>query len=316
MATSATNKTGRLSSFCDDFRVEYVITSYVVITILGGIINVLVTVVVWKNKEMQNPTNVLLTSNAIAELIQIIVSTTMVVLFILLTRTTTFSPSEGKSILKIISSMKFFYMFPILISMITLAILAVERYNALMFPMKVHRRLSRRGAKIVMSLVWLISIILTLPFSEGGSSDRDYQIGVFYYLFGLSAFAVAISGFVIVFCYGRIIFAIFVSQTVCNQLNQASTAAARAQDVSNKKKVVKMLLSVTLIFVLTKFPPLSYSFLILFNTDLGHNCSILLTFFGHISALLNPIVYLICSSNYRNATGKLLQSCSCTKRSV
>ena len=313
MATNQTNKTVRPSNFCDDIPVEYVIATFVGVTIFGGFNNILVTLVVWKNKEMKNPTNLLLTNNAVSELIQILVSCIVVILFNLAARTKTLSPNQQGSIFKAISSMRVFYILPILISTITLAIVAVERYNALIYPMKIRRRLNRRGAKIAVCVTWVASIILSLPIVEGGFNGAEIHVGLFYYVFGLSTATVFISGFVVIFCYGRIIFAIFVTKTVCNQLNQ-TCPVARAQDSKNKKNIVKMLLFVTFVFVFTKFPPLSYSFLILSNIDPEFHCSVLLIFFGHISAILNPLVYLVYSSNYRVGTRALLRSWFCSER--
>ena len=268
-------------------------------------------VVVWKNKEMQNPTNIFLTSNAATEIFTTFASTAMVETFSLATRTDTFTSEQTSTIFKTFDSLRSFYILPILITMITLAVLAVERYNALLFPMRIHRRLNRRGAKIAIALTWIISTILTLPFADGGYIIGGH-VALFYYLSGMSISLVVISSFVTVFCYGKIIFAIFVTNTVCNQLHQTCTVA-RAQDLKNKKNIVKMLLSITLIFVMTKFPPLSYTLLVISNRDPGFRCSILLTIFGLISALLNPVVYFVYSSNYRDGARALFRGCSCAK---
>ena len=61
MATNQTNKTFRPSMTCNDFPVELVIATFVGLTILGVFNNILIALIVWKNKEMQNPTNFLLT---------------------------------------------------------------------------------------------------------------------------------------------------------------------------------------------------------------------------------------------------------------
>ena len=312
MATNQTNKTVGLANFCD-IPLEAVIATYVVVMILGILNNILVIVVVWKNKDMQNPTNILLTNNAIAEVINVFVSTTMVIIFTLATRTTVLTWKEKKIVFKALDQLRALYIFPVLITMVTLAIIAVERYNALIHPMNVYRRLNKRVTKRAMYVIWITCIILSLPFSSRHIMDSKLQMKLFYYLFALSSGTVAVTGLVIIFCYGRIIFAIFVTKTVCNQLSQACDAA-RSQDWKNKKNTVKMLLSITFIFVFTKFPPLIYAFLALSNSDPNFQCSVLLTFFGHISALLNPIVYLVYSSNYRDGTRKLFRSCSCGKR--
>ena len=150
----------------------------------------------------------------------------------------------------VVSPLGAFNILSVLISTITLAIVTVERYNALIYPMKIRRRLNRRGAKIAVCVTGVASIILSLPIVEGGFIG----VGYFYYTFGLTTSTVFISGFVVIFCCGRIFFAIFVTKTVCNQLNQ-TCPVARAQDLKNKKNIVKMLLFATFIFIFTKFPP-------------------------------------------------------------
>ena len=309
MATNQTNKTVRSSMTCNDFPVELVIATFVGLTILGVFNNILIALIVWKNKEMQNPTNFLLTNNAVAEILNILVSATMVTIFSLVFRTKILATETKTTLGRLLSSMRIFYFLPILINMITLAILAVERHNALIYPLKVHRRLSRRGTKVAICISWVASIILCLPLAEKRSTVGKLQEGLFYYLLGLATSTVFISSSVIIFCYGRIIFAIYVTKTVCNQTSNQTCTTARVQDWKNKRNIMKMLLSITLIFVFTKFPPLTYTFLTLSNNDPSSNCAILFTFCSHISALLNPVVYLLYSSNYRDGTQKLFRSC-------
>ena len=62
-----------------------------------------------------------------------------------------------------------------LVSSITLTVLAVERYNALLKPLRTGLRLSEDNIKKAIALIWMISVFVSIPnvlFQEFDRSNR------------------------------------------------------------------------------------------------------------------------------------------------
>jgi hypothetical protein len=214
----------------------------VVISAVGMFNNLLIILLVWRNKAMHNPTNFLLANNAFTEFIYLVVSTVMVSIVIYIENTSeAFTSSEIKEIYSFFVAIRVFIVSPFFITAVNLALLAIERYNALIHPMKIHRRLTKRAVKIVICLIWILAMLFSAPVQVG--SEKSW-----YFLLGTIVTSVAISLFIIVSCYGKIIYGIYISKTIFND----ASSATNAQDVKDKKNIVKMLITNTLLFGVTR----------------------------------------------------------------
>ena len=264
--------------------------------------NLLIILVVWRNRTMRNPTNFLLSSNAFTEFVYITISTTVVCLLIFIENSVqAFETNELKKIHNFFLSTKAFIVGPFLISAVTLAVLAVERYNALVHPMNLHRRLTKQGVKIVIFSTWIVTIIATVPLSVQGMGMRTKR----YYLLVTVVLVGVISFFTIAICYGRIICGICISKTIFREISSATMA----QDIKDKKNVVKMLIANTLLFTVTRIPTIGYSMRLLSSEKSSYDCLVYVSLFGHMSAFCNPLMFILFSKNYRDKVKKMLGSC-------
>ena len=196
------------------------------------------------------------------------------------------------------------------VASVNLALLAFERFNALCNPMKIRRRLSKRSAKLSILMMWLAATIFLFPlivsftFSNGGYKDMENLI---YYDCILSATISAISGCTITYyCYGRIIYGIHIAKSIFN----SACSVTASEDIRAKRNIVKMLLSITMTFILTKFPAAAYSALILVVRPSTYCHETFVITLAHLSAFLNPIIYFVFNSNYRQEARRMLKSCS------
>lgn len=123
----AANNTQNALYKCDASIISLTM-SYTMLALVRLTQNFLVVLMVWKNKPMRNPTNLLLTNIAVFELVYLLTSTPSFILLLRYNKTITYVQTKHFARLAIIS-------------IITLAVLAVERYNALVHPMKIQRRL-------------------------------------------------------------------------------------------------------------------------------------------------------------------------------
>ena len=303
--------------FCNEGSIPLyvVIALHVLLVPLGVLGNFLVVLVVCKTKRMQNPTNLLLSNNAIAEMLYLTVSGVYFTIFTLMVNTDTFTRTHVVNILLTSGPLSMIAVAPFLVSMVNLALLSIERYNGLCNPMKIHRKLGKRSAKLCMIIMWITAIILVLPVTVSMINGRGIM-PYHFWIYHCSTCAVtsAIAGCIIVYCYGRIIHGIYVSKTIFKQ----TCSASLSDDIKAKRKIVKLLLSITITFIVMKLPNAAYTAVFLFLTlNRQTECVVVaLETLGHFSAFLNPIIYLVFCSNYRQGTMKLFKSCFHKRGSV
>jgi G protein-coupled receptor 103 len=210
-----------------------------------------------------------------------------------------FTSSEIKEIYSFFVAIRVFIVSPFFITAVNLALLAIERYNALIHPMKIHRRLTKRAVKIVICLIWILAMLFSAPVQVG--SEKSW-----YFLLGTIVTSVAISLFIIVSCYGKIIYGIYISKTIFND----ASSATNAQDVKDKKNIVKMLITNTLLFGVTRLPNLGYALRLLCLKDRSYGCLMYISLLGHVSAFCHPLMFILFSQNYRSAVKKMFTSCT------
>ena len=271
---------------CGEVSVTYIlITVNILLVLTGSSNNCLVALVVWKNKQMQNSTNLLLANSAIAEMLFLIGFGANFFLVHYM---------EARSLLVVLVLASY------LVTATNLALLSIERYNALCNPMKIRRRLGKRGAKFCILIMWSVAIILAIPVAANVMIEKGY---IFFCLI-LAGFT-ATHGTTIIYCYGRIIYGIYISKTIFNQ----TCSATISESLKAKKNVVKMVLSITLNFLVAKFPISAYAgILLVTGTKYDSKITCLVLFIetlGLVSAFINPIIYLVFNLNYRNGAKRL-----------
>ena len=317
VVTNMTNSTAHIHAFyCNGASVIYTLIIVNSLLVLTGVFNnFLVALVVWKTKQMQNSTNLLLANNAIAEVFYLIASGSDLIMLVLF-QTNVFNVSHVVNIIKMRGPLSMLVIAPYLVAATSLALLSIERYNALCNPMKIQRRLGKRSTKFCMLTMWLVTIILVLPVTVNLILRHGYimDINIFIYYCVMCESLTTILGCIIVNCYGRIIYQIYISKTIFNQTCNATIS----EDMKAKKNVVKMLFSITLTFCVAKLPVAAFGAIMLFieprhiNSQM-HCLTLFIKTLGHVSAFLNPIVYLVFNSNYRGRALRLLK-CSVHNR--
>jgi hypothetical protein len=255
---------------------------------------------------MQNPTNLLLSNNAIAEVIYLLASGLEMV-FLIMQRMDVFTLSQRLAVLKARGLIGMTIMAPYLVATVNLALLAIERFNALCNPMKIQRRLGKRSTKLSVVTMWLVAIVLVLPLTVNFTRGKVgyFDMGHLIYYCALCGMIPTIAGCTIIYCYGRITYGIYISKSIFNQTCSATTS----EDIRAKGNIIKMLLSITLTFLLTKFPIAAYTAMMLVIKPKTGCSVIFVVTLAHLSAFLNPIIYFVFSSNYRKEARRLLKSC-------
>ncbi|XP_028406091.1 QRFP-like peptide receptor [Dendronephthya gigantea] len=304
--TNLSNTAIVFEGFCGDLSIMCTFLTLNVIFVLVGLFNnCLVVLVVWRNKAMRNPTNLLLSNNAIAEIIFLLASGTDSVIHILGLQYFTFA--RPQSIMKARGWLVMIVTMSYLVVLMSLALLAVERYNALCHPMKIHRRLAKRSGKIATIIMWSIAFIFVLIITIAVGCNGWYfnrESLVFYCT--VTASVSILSGFTIIYCYGAIIYGMYVSKTIFTQ----TCSVTVTDDMKSKRKILRMLFSITLTFLATKLPMLIYTSIVLISNISNDEVKCLIILFetlAHVSSFLSPVIYIAFSSNYRDGAKDLLR---------
>ena len=269
--------------------------------IIGFIGNTLVIRIVYKTRDMHSTTNYLLANLAVSDVITILLAP----LYFFSYHIGYPSSAFGKF------SCKFLVLTDILIttSALTLSLLAIERYHALLKPFRTGLRLTDENIKQAIALVWILSFFIIFPefffqeWSESLSrctgpwnlplSTKSNVFGIIYYI--ISAY---IPLMVFLYCYGSLIKGLYFSHTVC----AADTNEDRS---SEKKKLVITFILATTGFVIG-YGPIAILYTVLasgVNKEINHklysNLSVFFLLGFYCSLCLNPMFYAFRSSSFK-----------------
>lgn len=182
----------------------------------------------------------------------------------------------------------------IIVSVGTMALLAVERYFALLKPMNTQLRVKKGAVWKYVAGIWLFAILLNIPTILYAEFNEEEQQCV--YIWSKTTYAVVIilfASFVagtITFCYCKIIKELYFSKTICNE--------GVERDLESKRKIVKLLLIQVIGFFVCYIPFVVVEFVIPRKLPILHY---ICTYILYCSSAINPIIYALRSSNYRKA---------------
>ena len=283
--------------------------------IIGLIGNVLVIRIVHKTREMHTPTNYLLASMAVSDVFTIMTIAAHRFAFSQYVN----DENLGHLVCKGSAVITTFA----IVSSITLTVLAVERYNALLKPLRTGLRLSEDNIKKAIALIWVTSVFVSIPnafFQEFDRSNRvlsgcvgqgDSNINLAWKIYLIVFDALFLmQSVVMVFCYGSLIRGLYFTNTVCPE-----TETTDGERSSEKKKLVITFLLATVGFLIGYVPSMVFYTVVAFQT----NANIVMSLFSDLenafqflfgcSLCLNPLVYAFRSAHFREGFRRVLTSC-------
>ena len=283
--------------------------------IIGLIGNVLVIRIVHKTREMHTPTNYLLASMAVSDVFTIMMFAALKFAFSQHVLDETF----GHLVCKASAVITIF----VTVSSITLTVLAVERYDALLKPLRTGLRLSEDNIKKAIALIWVTSVFVSIPtafFQEfdrsnrvlsGCVGQRDSNINLAWKIHLIVFDALfLIQSVVMVFCYGSLIRGLYFTNTVCPE-----TETTDGERSSEKKKLVITFLLATLGFLIGYVPSMTFYTVVAFQTNANIGRSLFsdlenaFQFLFGCSLCLNPLVYAFRSAHFREGFRRVLTTC-------
>lgn len=270
----------------------FLLPFYILIVIAGILGNSLFITVVRKHRSMYTTTNFLLANVAVSDIISLLFCVPGIILRFVEHP----SGNVGSFLCKFVT-MHLIAGITLLVSGLTLTLISVERYNALLRPMDVHLKLDKRRVTIAISLIWGFSIAFVLPlfikqkyvdeveecFMEWKEKDsRVYWV--------LLATLVGIALTTMTCCYFQIIKALYFDNILPPNENNSE------QDIRDKQKIITILITVTVLFFVCFIPFIIVSAVNLSTKSLLYKFSYFLVY---MSCCVNPVIYIFQSAKYR-----------------
>ncbi|XP_078346106.1 allatostatin-A receptor-like [Oculina patagonica] len=188
-----------------------------------------------------------------------------------------------------------------------LVVIAFERYNATVRPFK---RLKRRRSAWLVPGLWILSILLTIPGFVVSTYDVESQACVQKLQEDKAAQALKLTWFfassglpicIIAYLYARIITCLFNRVHVPSSCPNSSSLS--------RNKVTKMLISVSVIYILCWIPPLVLSMLSFAIPGGYATVHSVATASALLNSCLNPLVYTLHSQQFRKSLASLVYCC-------
>ena len=270
---------------------------------IGFIGNVLVIRIVHKTRQMHTPTNYLLANMAVSDVITILLFLCNNFTEDQLGRVSHKFATFACKALNIVGIC-------ITVSSITLTVLALERYHALLKPFRTELRLSEDNVKKAIVFIWTTSVVICFPqffFAEWSekriSCVETFDISKFYTLLYFTIFIMQST--IMFFCYGSLIRGLYFTATICSENDEEGD--------SEKKKLVLTFLLASLAFLIGYGPSIVLYILVAsgdneqnYDSELYSVLGDVSTFLFELTLCLNPILYAFRSSSYQQEFKRLL----------
>ena len=266
--------------------------------VVGFIGNVLVIRIVHKTSDMHTPTNYLLANMAFSDVITILLW-----------------PFYFFEFVEFIC--KFFALIEIciVVSCITLTVLTVERYHALLKPLRTGLRLTEDTIGRAIALIWIASLIICFPeFCLKEWSDKEATCIGPWTLYTNQAIKIYVIVHVTItfillavtfYCHGSLIRGLYFTNTVCPETTEERS--------SEKKKLVITLIVASAAFFIGFTPTLVfYTVVASAGDDDNSGDNLYYTFSNSVdfvfacSLCFNPILYAFRSTNFKKGFKRIM----------
>merc|ERR1711874_515117 len=194
-------------------------------------------------------------------------------------------------------------------SIFTLTAIAVDRYKAIMYPLKSHASKSR--TKVIILIIWIVSTILAVPMAIAFRAQMvatdllqcvPFNIEIEYFIW-YKNFLCLVQYFIpLILISGAYI------RMACALWSARTPGAAQLERdiavMNNKKKVIKMLMVVVALFTLAWLPLQMYDVLNQMVPQINMYPYInIIWFCCHWLAMsnssYNPFIYLLCNEKFK-----------------
>ena len=214
-------------------------------------------------------------------------------------------------------------------SVLSLVVIALDRFFAVVYPFK--RSSLIRRISVVSSVIWILSILSTspylycfksLPLADGNYhcflswehvADSREASRIFWSFLFIALYVIPV--FIIAVFYSIVSFKLWIRKIPGNP-----TAANLRHAEFSKRRTIKMLIIIVIIFTLCWLPSHLMHLFVLYDEKLYNKTPPLLRLiaFGisHGNSAINPYLYMALNRNFRRAYVDVLRSCCSPARNL
>ena len=282
---------------------------YAIIVPVGLVGNALIITIVTRTKSMHTTTNLLLANVAVADVISLLWCPIPYAISMTNAHPTGFL---GDLVCKFFTGYATTCL-TVSVTFVTLVLLAIERYHAIVKPFSGRLRLTVENIGYAIALIWLTSLISSMNgFLNSNYDQRSRRcqdpwtlekVHLSRTLFGILLGVSVVSSAILFYCYMHVL-----KDCPCNNdVSPSATAPNQATDAATKRKLARLFLMVTIAFYVSYTPFLIFELVVAHKdpNDLDENYGVLYVvyrivgFFMYTNSCLNPFFYGFQSSNYR-----------------
>ena len=300
------------------------ILSYCVLLLLAVVGNSLLIVIIKKNKRMETVTNYLIANVAVSDILIAVLAVPRKITEILLGPQRWLIDGLLGSVL--CKSLSFFQDISTAVSILSLVVIAIDRYRAIVFPLRTKRIKPAKLCKIIIPLIWItsmglhavyfyffrIAIINAKTYCKRSWAPRfhDRQSQETYYLIVLVSLIV-IPTFVITTLYSAIILNLKRSKSARHKGPSSRLTLRRLREDT---KVVRIIIAILITFLVCIIPINVFAFMLYFVWAPGkvpcglENVLFVVHFSLYSNASVNPIIYFILNDKYRKGLRGIFKS--------
>ena len=285
------------------------------IIVVGLVGNSLVITVVKMFRSMRTTTNYLLVNVACADITTLVFTA---ILFIIMQGG---GPVSSRTLANFLC--KFIYsntisIITLLVTALTLVVLALERYNALVKPMLISRRLTINKIAYVIIGIWLVAIAMMIPLfatldydpSTRSCNHGDTDFEMMIYIDCLIVILTLVPFTLIAFCYTQIIYGMYFKKAACRRKIERGHVQEQTKE---KRRLVTLLILLTVVFFIAFIP---YGVLLILKVSKVEHIHVLHLQSGSqyltlLNCAVNPFIYAFQSSSYRRAFMLIIKKMLC-----
>lgn len=266
--------------------------------------NLLVIIVVKKKRYLRTKTNFLLANLAASDLMANVLAYTVGIARAF--------PMPSRTLGLFLCKINSYYPAASFCSILTLTVIALERYNAIVKPLSNGLKFRKRTLRYFIVAIWILSIAAVTPlvyFDEYSSEQlcvRTWSVHLNFTFWTCAiVLAIALPVMVIIYCYFHIIRTLYFGPKII-PMN-----IPKEVDAQEKKKVIKLSIIVTSIIIIA-FTPFSIVRQLEIHGPVPNEVTVLALSLILLSSVLNPFIYAFQSTNYRQAFKETI--CGCVTR--
>ena len=283
------------SSFSDVAKIS-TLASVVVASLLGIPPNLLSILLILRAKQSKSTTTCFLLNLAIADVTNLVAS--LMAGIFLFTEHSWYAMDSGDTVGTI-------DLMPKAVANVTLALIALERYNGLVKTMAPFVNIGKGKVKIIVGVTWSVCIGYYMStFAYRVMNNGGTTIFVAFFYVNCIATSYVLPLVVVGYCYGKILRGTYHQGGTILVQNAANEMATK-----EKKRFVRIMVVVAVVFMACNLPAIVVKILMITDNhvSVGDGFASMLMLLGCVSSVVNPYIYGLHSERYRKQVKRLLR---------